>query len=404
MSAGRATLSSERGVAMVLALFALITLGALVSAAVLVTRLDRSTAHNTVYAAEAQSAAEAGLTSLAAAWTPSLAMTIPIWDGTPFTEWGGGTQALGGNPLVVHVDSVRRLNRQLFLIRSIGRRLDAAGGVLAELEVGQLVRTVQPTVGVNAALTVIDPLSLSGDAFLVSGINTIPPLWSPAECDPLEPGGVDDLVGIRSANATGVQPADIDNVFGFPSRDAAFDPSITSATFTNFLDFTYLSLAAQPGVKTLAGGGLITGVGPVVDALGHCDQTAALNFGEPWRNPPAGAAVLACVDYRPVVHGIGLTTQFAPGTRGQGILLIDGNLDLTGGFEWVGLVIVRGRIRISGSGNSLYGAVLAGGGNLTTAASGADVDLRYSACAIERALGGATQVRPLGQRSWFQIY
>jgi hypothetical protein len=388
---------------MVLVLFALVLLGVLVTAAVAVTRLDRATANNSVYAAEAQSAAEAGLVTLAAAWTPSMALSIPIWDGTPLTEWSGGLQSLGSNPLIVHVDSVRRLNRQLFLIRSIGRRLDAGGGVLAELEVGQLLRTVRPTVGVNAALTVVDPLSLTGNAFFVSGINTLPPSWPAGECDPLDSRGVDDLVGIRSASATGVQPADLDNVDGFPRRDVPADPSVTASTFTDFLDFTYSSLASQPGVKVLTGSP-VSGVGPLVDATGQCDQSAPLNFGEPLRNPPEGAAVLACIEYRPVVNATGVSTQFAPGARGQGILLVDGDLDLVGGFEWAGLIIVRGQLTVTGTGNSIYGAVLARGGSIATGTAGLDLDLQYSACAVERALGGATWVRPLGQRSWFQVY
>jgi hypothetical protein len=43
-----------------------------------------------------------------------------------------------------------------------------------------------------------------------------------------------------------------------------------------------------------------------------------------------------------------------------GLLVVDGHLELTGGFEWIGVVIVRGGVTMSGggSGKRIIGALL----------------------------------------------
>jgi hypothetical protein len=403
---GTARLESERGLALVLVIFALVILGAVVSGSFVVARFDRRAADNSVLAGEAQNAAETGLATLYATWDPLVHNLMPIWDGTPATEWSGGVQTVGGSPTKVYVDSVRRFNNELFLVRSFGARLGPGGQVMSQLAVAQLFRIAKPTIGVNAAITVQDPVTFNGNAFLVSGINANPPQWGAGECDPLDPTGVDDVVGVRSAVATGVNhPQDDDNVFGFPAPDAANDPTITSATFQNFLDYTYTTLASQPGVKVLANSTPYNGVAPVLDGTGACDRSVLLNLGEPWRNPPTGGALPACYPYFPVAHGTAAETEFAAGNRGQGVLLVDGDLKMTGGFEWVGLIIVRGKIHISGNGNKITGAILAEGADVTSSgAVSGDVDVQYSRCAIDKAIGGASLGRPLNQRSWLQVY
>lgn len=399
---------NERGLALALTLFALVIMGALISAAFVVTRHDRAAADNSVYAGQAQTAAEAGLANLHATWDPVIHNVLPVWDGTPATEWSGGVRLVNGDPSLSWVDSVRRLNTQLYLARSTGRRTAAGGQVLAELTVAQFFRLVKPTIGVNAAITVMDPVTFNGNSFLVTGINHNPANWGSGECPAVDPGNTDDVVGVRSATTTGVQNQDHDNVFGFPTRDAPYDPTITSATFQNFLDYTYQTLAGQPGVKTLPLTTPYNGVAPVVDnstTPATCDRAAPLNLGEPRRNPPDAGAVPQCYGYFPVTHGTGSSTKFASNTRGQGTLLIDGDLELAGGFEWVGLIIIRGKMKINGNGNKITGAILAEGVDLLTAGSvSGNVEVKFSSCAIERAVGGASLARPLGQRSWAQLY
>ncbi len=383
-------------------------MGAVLTGSFMAVQLDHNSALNTTYASEAQGAAEAGLADIYATWDPTVHSVMPIWDGTTATEIGVPLTNVG-DAQHQFADTVRRVNSRLFLVRSYGVRTGAAGQILAKLGVAQLFRIAQPTISVNAAVTVMDPLQLNGNSFLISGINVLPDdgsggTWDPAECPVLDAGNGDDVVGIRSADDTGVNGADLDNVFGYPAKDVDNDPTITNADFQDFLDYTYTTLGAQPGVKVLPLNSTYNGVGPVLDGTGACDKTAALNFGEPWR-APTGGVVAQCEGYFPVVHGTGGTTKFGANNRGQGTMLVDGDMELTGEFEWVGLIIVKGSIKINGNGNKLTGAVFAQGVNILTAgAVSGNVDIEYSACAIEKAIGGATIAQPLGQRSFIQLY
>ena len=397
----------ERGVALALVLFALVIMGAVLSGSFLAVRLDRNSSSATTYAAEAQAAAEAGLAEVWAAWDPTVHSVLPLWDGTSGTELGTPLHNLGGNSQRQFADSVRRVNTQLFVVRSYGVRYDAAGNVLSQVGVAQMFRIVKPTIGVNAAVTVMDPLNLNGNAFLISGINTLPAQWGVAECPAIDAGNSDDVVGIRSAAGSGVSPSDLNNLDGYPAKYVDNDPSITNATFQNYLDYTFTTLAAQPGAKILPDNTPYNGVAPTLDPTTvppSCGKADLLNLGEPFRLPTLGV-VPQCYGYFPVVHSTGAQLKFAAGNRGQGTLLVDGDMELSGGFEWDGLIIVKGAIKINGNGNKLTGAVFAQGVNLLTAgAVSGNVEIKYSQCAVTKAIGGATLAAPLGQRGYTQLY
>lgn len=397
----------ERGMALVLVLFGLVIMGAVLSGSFLAVRLDRNSSSATTYANDAQAAAEAGLADAYATWDATVESVMPIWDGTSATEITH-LKNIGTSGLRQFADTVRRLNNQLFLVRSWGLRKDNGGNTLSSVGVAQLFRIMKPSIGVNAAVTTMDPLKLNGNSFGITGFNTLPPQWGAGECPAIDAGNTDDVVGIRSASGTGVAASDLDNVFGYPVPAVANDPTITDSDFQDFLDYTYTTLAAAPGVKILDQSTPYNGVAPVLDVSTmpvSCDKSAALNFGEPYRNPPTAGAVSQCYGYYPVVHGTASATKFAAGNRGQGTLLVDGDLELAGGFEWVGLILVKGAIKINGTGNKLTGAVFAQGVDILSAgAISGDVQISYSKCAIDKAVGGATLAGPLLQRSFTHLY
>jgi hypothetical protein len=91
------------------------------------------------------------------------------------------------------------------------------------------------------------------------------------------------------------------------------------------------------------------------------------------------------------------------GGRGQGVLLVDGDLDITGDFEFDGLIVARGSVRLSGGPIRISGAIVAGTSDGKNTVGGAAA-IRYSSCALTRALSAAAFVEPLGQRSWVQVY
>lgn len=401
------SLRSERGMALVLTIFALVVIGALVAGAFFVGRVEQITGYNTMWSGQAGEASEAGLSYATATVDAVTYQALPVWTPATPTELDLGTQQVPGMPGLVFTDRVRRLNQELFLVQSVGVRRTPSGQVLGSQSLAYLVRIAKPTFGINAAVTVQDPITFNGNSFIVDGFNSVPAQWSAGECPALDAGNTDDVVGIRSSTSTGAGPQDLDNIEGFPVKTVENDPTITSDTFRDFLDYTYNTLAAQPGVKVLPNTTPYNGVAPVRDITqipAVCDKTAPLNFGEPYRNPPTAGAVLECTGYFPVVHGTGAETAFAAGNRGQGTLLIDGDLKLVGGFEWAGILLVRGKMKVTGNGNKITGAILTEGVDLNTAGSvGGNVELNYSVCAIEKAVQGAAVPQALS-RGWAQTF
>jgi len=407
-------LRSERGIALVVSVFALVVIGALVAGTFFVGRIEQITGYNSVWAGQAAEGAEAGLAHAQANVDASTYLSLPVWTPAAPTEMaiparrltssGFGISSGGG---VAFTDTIRRLNNTLFMVRSAGQLRTPSGQVMAEQSLGALMRIAKPTIGVNAAVTVQDPIKFNGNSFEVDGFNSIPPQWGAGECAAVDAGNSDDVVGIRSSTSTGAGAQDMNNIFGFPAKTVDNDPTITSATFQDFLDYTYTTLASQPGVKTLPLTTPYNGVGPILDGTQSpavCDKSVLLNFGEPFRNPPTAGAIAECEGYFPIVHGTGSQTKFASGSRGQGILLIDGDMEIVGGFEWVGLIIVRNEMKVTGTGNKIYGAVLTEGASVNTAGSiGGNVEVHYSACGIENAVNGVAVAVPLS-RGWTQLF
>jgi hypothetical protein len=138
--------NDERGIALPLALFVLIAVGALVVASFFTARLEQQSGRNTLFAAQAREAAEAGLSQALATLEADALEAI----------------AIGGPPLIldtVNLDNgasadrdVRRLTSALFLIRIQGRRQSAGGMVLATRSLGALVQLVPGAAVVSGGL------------------------------------------------------------------------------------------------------------------------------------------------------------------------------------------------------------------------------------------------------------
>jgi hypothetical protein len=126
----------ERGIALALALFALVVIGALVSGSFFAGWLEQQSGRNTMFAAQALEAAEAGLSDVLANADPAAVEALPI---------GGlsldlGTLALGTG--VTAARQIIRLTSSLFFVRSTGIRRNADGNPLATRSLGLLVRVV----------------------------------------------------------------------------------------------------------------------------------------------------------------------------------------------------------------------------------------------------------------------
>ena len=116
----RSSRSSERGMALAIAIFALVVVGALVAGAFLAGHLEQRTGRSTLYAQQAADAAEAGA-----------AETLASWDALDLNALAPGTTtafppvSLAGRS--AYRSTVSRLNGQIFLVQSLGTRVNAGG-------------------------------------------------------------------------------------------------------------------------------------------------------------------------------------------------------------------------------------------------------------------------------------
>jgi hypothetical protein len=125
------------------------------------------------------------------------------------------------------------------------------------------------------------------------------------------------------------------------------DPSVTDSTFFNYGDLDWDGLVAY-ATKRLAAGNY-QNLAPSVTDDDLCDISDPTNWGDPLNDDEP------CTNYFPIIYVAGdLTVNTGVG---QGLLLVDGDLNAQGNFTFYGIVIVRGRLRTSGSGNHFNGGV-----------------------------------------------
>jgi hypothetical protein len=125
--------AAERGMALPLALLALVVIGALVAGGFAAALLEQRIGRNLLFAAQAEGAAAAGALGVLDEWTAGGFGLLAPGDSAvlPAVRLPGGA---------AHWSTVSRLNGELFLVRVEGVRADADGRPLARREVGLWLR------------------------------------------------------------------------------------------------------------------------------------------------------------------------------------------------------------------------------------------------------------------------
>ena len=155
-----------------------------------------------------------------------------------------------------------------------------------------------------------------------------------------------------------------------------------------FGQFDWLALTELASTRV---GDLVIGAAPRFTDE-ECDTSDQLNWGEPMRSNGG-----PCTGYFPVIHAPG--DLVIAGGRGQGVLVVDGDLTVGGGFEFYGVVLVRGSLLASPGGARITGVVsLALAKSIAPALDGLAID--FSRCAARKALLGLAMPAPLTERSW----
>ena len=366
----KTTVSQQQGAALLLAVVALAAIGAMVAGCFLAGWLEQHGAAASRYGAAAFEAAEAGAAQTIAGWRPALSRLPLHADSVVLT---------GASGLTDYTATVTRLGTGTFLVRSEGRRLAAGGTALAQRLVGVFVRLDAAQVDHGSALTLAGPATVA-NANVVDGSDHVPPGWDSVCLAPA------DVPAIRSSGSSVATDSG-------PPAPVVVDSLISSGTFTSFGPVTFDQLARQ-AVHEVAGT-----IGPLAPYVvgGRCEAGTDTNWGEPAAGP---GSIAECFDFLPILYAPG--DLALAGGRGQGLLLVRGDLDLSAGVEFTGVIVVLGRVTTSGTGGRVTGSLLIGGAATSVLGSGSSIS--YSSCAVRRALQANGLPRRLAERSWAQLY
>ena len=376
-------MNDERGVALAMAIFALVIIGILVAGSFFAGRLEQQSGQNTLFAAQAAEAAEYGLSdALGTTYnSASTLQAIPIGQSS-----AGATVNLASG--ISYTQSVDRLTDGLFLYRSVGNR-QSAGATVATRSVGTLVRLLSANISVNAGLTALGDVLVGGTS-TVSGNDATPSAWTSAGVSCPTPANV---TGVRY-NGTLTQKGSA-VIAGYPS------PSTLDTRLDSTNIFGGAKFAALKAMRTLTLTRNVSGL--AADSIGtpkKCNTALESNWGAPT------APLSVCFNYFPIVYHYGDLSISGSG-EGQGILLVEGNLTVQGRIDFYGPVIVTGGVDVRGTGSDdvkFYGGILAQNVTLDDSRLTGNATVNYSSCAIKRALQGSAVPTALDERSWVQLY
>lgn len=378
-------MQNERGIALAVAIFALVIVGALVAGAFFVGTQEQRVAESSRRLQQSFGIAEVGVGQKMATWNPNVDNVVRVFPADSITV--PTTPAMTGT----YGGIVRKLNPNMYLIDitaqdSISLRSGlgkASGG--ARQRVGLLARVRPLEMDIQASLTTQGDVALKGQS-RVDGSDHLPPGWT--DCDPLGA----PAAGIRVDQGTVTVQGQATVAGAPPVRN---DTSVGPQTFTQFGDVSYDQLAARATI-TLPGGTYQTA--PVLTG-GACDKSVQTNWGDGINHASL------CASYFPVIHIKG--SVVLNGVQGQGILMVDGDLSVQGSYEFFGITIVRGSISTSGGGTTdahFWGTVMAQNVDLELQNASGKATLNYSKCAIIQALQMNSMVVPMVSRGWAQLF
>ena len=378
----RRILQSQQGVAMIMALGAIVIIGVLMGSVLFVSTQDYRVGSNTVRTARAAAAAELGLNRIPVDW--NLADNARLKTGDTLKK--AYTAPRGATANVV----VTRLDGPFFWAVSEGYAGGMGSQASARRRYGTLFRLNMPNMNFMGAITTQGNTTVSGNV-TVNGNDAAPAGWSGC-------GGTQNVAGAAiSPTTTATINGGSVTINGSPTvltTPAAAD----SNTYFNYGNSNYQSLAASANL-TYAGGSLLNGIQPLIVG-GVCQANVIpANWGEPNHTSPAGA----CDTYFPIIHVLGdlkVTTG-----RGQGILLVDGDFTVAGNFQFDGAVIARGGLKMSGTGNKIVGAVMAASVSVDDDVSlSGNTSLLYSSCALQAALQASAYPAQAMRRGWVDLF
>ncbi len=377
-------MDNERGFALAVAIFALVVVGALVAGGFFIGLQEQRMGRNAIGNQQAFHAAEAGIEVELSDWNSITYNALANGEVSTFTRWLPDSSGW-------YRGRVRRMSKYIFFLETEGFSRDSA----SRAHLGMITRLRPLEIAIGGAVETQGGIVLQGNA-TITGVNVDPQGWTGCPTAP-----DDSLPGIITNDTSAVKGGS--NISGDPQW--VEDPTITDSSLTNFGDYSFddlkqLASIVLPGQNfsnsIFPVAAIITQ--PVVDTL--CATAINTNWGEP------GTTVTECQGYFPVVFIDGDAT--INGVRGQGVLIVNGNLTIQGVFDFAGAIIVKDDLDLtganSGSGVRLTGAVIAGNVIAGKNSFSGNASISYSFCAIDRALRAGALSKPLRERSWVNLY
>ncbi len=265
---------------------------------------------------------------------------------------------------------VKRLNQLMFMVESEGEVVGAGRYAGTRRRLAEIMRIGYTSFPMDRAVTTHTALRLRGQSG-IRGMDSIPSGWS--ECSSQ---GEKTGVLARDTSVIDIKGGGLGGLYGDPPSTE--DATLDSLSFVEYGDMHLEDLASMAQVKLSSG--TYNGMEPN-DEDGTCVKSDSMNWGDP--NNSAGA----CHLYWPIIHSEG-DLHLSTGV-GQGILIVEGDLELTGNFEFTGLIFVYGSMRSSGTGNKVVGSTNILGSSVNETEIGTtgagSTNLQLSSCAIERA-------------------
>lgn len=335
------TAATRRGALLPAVLAAMVIIGLAASAAMYVGRTQREMSSDAVLQTSVLSAADEA---------ERIALTTLASQGSRLVAGQGVAQSVPvSNTRVQATARLIRLAKRVFALSVVARDEDA-GGRMAGRSSSLLLRLRPSRVAFPAALT------LAGNETPPTGLadgsdHALPQ----ADCAP-DSAAVPDVLHPFPSGADSVELEGL--------RERA-------------------SVRPGPGAR----------LGPPAPVVrdGECDTASPSNWGD-----PSGAT--ACATWLPIIHAPG--DLGVVGGVGQGVLIVDGDLELSGGFEFTGGVMVGGTMTIGSGGARVSGGVRAGAVVDASGASRPPAFVVRSSCALREALLASGRLEPVADRPW----
>ena len=397
-------LKNERGMALAIAIVALVVVGALIAGALFSGTQEQRVAENVRRAQASFGVAEEGVYDIIRTWDSTIAGTrnrvryagLYAYPAVaPSKDTVTIAPKTAKNKTGTYSGKMYKLNDAIYMIdvtaqdtMSLAGRIRGGG---ASQRMGLLARIRPVLFNVKAAVTSGGSNFVAGGA-TISGFDSLPTGW--AGCPPKDSA----KAGVRMQVGDSLHATPGTKITG--SVPVIHDPTLKDSAFSVYGDVTFAQLAAAANI-TLPGQNFSNGIAPVV-TNGACDYSVQTNWGSP--TAPTGP----CGSYFPIIY-INGDTQIN-GLEGQGVLLINGGLVVQGGFQFYGVTIIKGSIRTAGGGGTpahFWGALMAQdtvqfADTTNNLAGGAT--MLYSKCAIIKSLNKVGSGAMMRSRGWVQLF